>query len=602
MIHSVFLRRTLLLVLATVLLSALLTAVVYIGFAQDVFARMKAAELEPTAQVVAELVTSPQSGALPVTTLIRLVAAGPEFWDAQIIVFNANGEEALGLYPVSVGGNKQLLDMVKPRVKRVLAGVQVQEIQRSWESSSDVLIVGTPVVDNGMIIGAVMLVKPMTELRAAMGGLNETLLLSMSAAFLLMLIPSYFAARKLILPIRKMQAAADAMARGDFSVRAEEKQKGEIGGLARSLNHLSAELSITIGELTREKNRLALILDGLTEGIVAVDPDGHVTRTNPAVSRLSGMKPEELQGGETPDAQETFADRSVDRIPGLRADLDLSIREGRPSVREFPFGILTLRISTSPLFDENGVIAGSVALIRDTTEAARLEKARRDYVSNVSHEFRTPVSSIRGLLEPLKDGLVPSEEDRVRYYTFMLHETERLTRLIDDLLELSRLQTGNLAFEGRPFRLPILFDEIRERFRHSIANRDIRLDIGPLSPDSPPAFGNPDRAEQVLVALVDNAFKFTPKGGQVRISATLEPDRYRVTVQDDGTGISPEDLPYVFDRFYKAAEGRGGEGSGLGLAIAREVLRCMGQTIEAESEPGKGAAFTFTLDRADRVG
>ena len=596
--RGILLRRTLLLVLATLLLSALLTTVVYFGFSTEVFASIKASELEPRAQSVADLVVSVRRGDIPASVLYGLVDEGPSFWDALILIYDMDGNEALGLYPDTVPSNVLLLDMLAPRVKKAIAGEKVVEIQRTWPFISVALIVGTPIVDDGRTVGAVLMVKPMTEMRAAMGGLNRTLLLSMSAAFLLMLIPSYLAARKMIRPIRKMQAAADAMACGDFSVRAEERQKGELGGLAQSLNRLSTELSKTIGELTRERNSLALVLDGLSEGIAAVDAEGRAYRTNPALSVLAGSEAadaaEPLRGAEA-------GERAIDRIPGLRADFARVLADGGPIVREAASGGRTLRVSVSPLHESQDRVSGAVALVRDTTESARLEKARRDYVSNISHEFRTPVSSLRGLLEPLRDGLVTGEEDRIRYYSFMLRETERLTRLIDDLLELSRLQSGTVAFESRPFRLSVLLDEVGERFHRVAEEKSIRLDVEPLPEGAPAVHGNPDRVDQVLVVLVDNALKFTPPGGAIRISASLEPSRYVVSVQDDGQGIRAEDLPQVFERFYKADGSHSGQGSGLGLAIAREVLRHMGQEISVRNEPGHGARFSFTLARADLV-
>ena len=593
------LRRTVLLVLATLLISAFLTAAGYFVLAQSVFARMSAAELAPTADGLAQMAADVRAGRAPAAMLLHLAESAPDYWGARAVVCDAEGAEALGMYPTDDAANRAFLERLAPSVRKVLEGKDTVIVRNPLGAGGELLVVGRPVLEDGETVGAVLLVKSMAVVRAAMGGLNRTLLLSMTAAFLLMLLPAYFASRRLVLPVRRMQAAADAMARGDFSVRADETARGELGALAASLNRLSQELSRTIGELTQERNRLALVLDGLAEGIVAVDADGCVTRTNPSVRALAGA------GGNAPtlpaDAAlpaETVAD-DVDRIPGLRADLAATVRDGRPLVREVPLGERVLRVATTPLLDAAGGIAGAVALVRDTTEAARLEKARRDYVSNVSHEFRTPVSSIRGLLEPLRDGLVPEEADRARYYSFLLRETERLTRLIDDLLELSRLQGRTAAFEARPVRLPRLYDEIRERFRRRLEERSARLEVAPLPDDAPPAFGNPDRIEQVLVALVDNALRFSPEGGRILLRTTLEADRYRVRVEDEGPGIPPEALPHVFDRFFKAEGQRDGEGSGLGLAIAREVLRSMGQEIEARSEPGRGAAFTFTLARAD---
>ena len=252
---------------------------------------------------------------------------------------------------------------------------------------------------------------------------------------------------------------------------------------------------------------------------------------------------------------------------------------------------ITMRIVISSIEDEKDEVVGAVVLFRDITELENLETMRRDYVANVSHELRSPLTSIRGLIEPLMDSIVTNEEDKKRYYKIIYQESLRLSRLVDDIMELSRLQTNEAVIEKTSVNLNSIIEMVYERYK--LLDEDINLIYNPVF--LPKVYTNYDRIEQVLVILIDNAYKFTPKGGKIEIRTEIRLNDILVTVRDTGVGITDKDLPLVFDRFYKSDKSRTQKGSGLGLSIAKEILNIMGEKIEVKSDLGVGSAFEFTV-------
>ena len=259
---------------------------------------------------------------------------------------------------------------------------------------------------------------------------------------------------------------------------------------------------------------------------------------------------------------------------------------------------MVIRLTITPIVDEIGSIAGAVGLFSDITQSERLERTRRDYVANVSHEMRTPLTAMRALIEPLKEGMVKDEEARMRYYDIILREVMRLTRLISDLMELSRLQSGALAIEKQVMPIDDLLADVCERYASMAAEHGLSFDVKGDFAALPEVYTNPDRVEQLMVILLDNAIKYTEKGG-LTVSFQSDEKKVTVSVADTGIGIAPEDLPYVFDRFYKVDKAHSGKGSGLGLSIAKELWKWMGEELTVESTKGKGTCFRFTISRPD---
>ena len=258
-------------------------------------------------------------------------------------------------------------------------------------------------------------------------------------------------------------------------------------------------------------------------------------------------------------------------------------------------GERTLWISIVPVMSDDDACTGVVGLFKDTTEIENLERMRRDYIANISHELRTPLTAVKGLLEPLSDGLIADEETRQRYYGIMLHEVERLSRLITDMLQLSRLQAGTEYMERSIFDVNELLEDVLNSYANAAAKRNMKLVLH--TQELPPVISDQDRIEQVLVILIDNALHYAGEGKTVTVSARQDASDVFVSVTDDGCGISGEDITHIFERFYKASKARNEGGTGLGLSIAKQVMDKLGETLEVKSELGKGTQFTLSIKK-----
>ncbi|MBR3272632.1 MAG: HAMP domain-containing protein [Clostridia bacterium] len=394
-------------------------------------------------------------------------------------------------------------------------------------------------------------------------------------------------------PVARLRDVAVAMSEGDLDIRADENAYGELGELGKAVNQLSWQLSRNMYTLIVERNRLRNMLNGLSEGIVAIDAKGEITHTNPALDKFFTRQKTAVH---LPDPRmKVIDDKSV------WDDFDAVIQSGESMSRNMQARDMILRMTITPIVDEIGSIAGAVGLFSDITQMERLERTRREYVSNVSHELRTPLTAMRALVEPLSEGMVTEEADRQRYYGIILREIQRLSRLINDQLELSRLQSGNLAIAKSVMALDDVVYDVCDRYSTIAAEHGLELKLETDFTQCPPVYANADRVEQMLIILVDNAIKYT-EAGSVTVSADWDDARVVMHVKDTGIGIEENDLPYVFDRFYKVDKAHSGKGSGLGLSIAKELLKRMDEEIWVTSEKGVGTEFSFTIHRPEKKG
>ena len=578
MFKDTILRRIVVIILLSVLLSAVLTTAAFYYSGGRVFSGIKAKELRPRAEYLANITAEYLQGLITKESYERSIGRGFKVWDASMYAYDACGD--LFAYPASEDSTVNK-DAIYGLLQNVLKGESVYS--PSTKNHAGVLI-GEPVVSRfGNVIGAVFLVKPLNELNAAMGSLIYALIISMIASSLIMILPAYLGSRSIVRPIRQMNVTANAMAGGNFTAKAEEEGTDELVQLGRSLNHLSAALSATISDLTLEKNRLHAVINGIGEGIIAIDAEGKIIKTNSAALRLLGG---------------SYAD-DITALPAYRqAAEDIGcVLDGETVSKELKVRDRILRVAITPLTD-SGRGEGAVMLIRDITEASRLEQTRTEYVANVSHELRTPIASIRGLADALNDGLIKKDEDKARYYGYILRESMRLSRLIDDLLELSRLQSGTIAFKKQFISINELIEDVADRYVSAAREKGLNVEIDIGEPYK--VYTNPDRAEQVLVALTDNAIKYG-YSGTLRFSAEKKGDSLYISVSNPGS-IADEDIDHVFERFYKADKSHAGQGTGLGLSIVNEVLELLGERIWVKSENGT-VTFTFTLStvRPDKI-
>ena len=617
--HSASFRRVLVLVYGTVILFALLITGIYTVVSPQIFASNKISDLIPKGQIIAGYIESTLRGELSSTYLVPLIGRSTSQWEATVWVVDASGDTLIRTQQIEgrrVGRlPAKLSESMLPQVLSGEVATHVGSMEdltvsdgasrhkSAWSTSvmnglsegsaktpetdsteevmnGNLVVVAVPITFMDEVIGAVFMAQSMTEIMGGMQALTNTLALSLLLVGLLMLPVVLFFASRMVRPITRMRTVALTMAGGDLTARAEDGSNDEYGELGRALNYLSSELGSTISSLQMERNRLQSLINGLSEGIIAVDAKGATTLINPAVYGLLNLQ---------------SADDNVRAAaPDVFAMFDQALSSAQAVKKTVWQGDVALHISVSPLLLQSGEVTGCVGIVSDVTSAERLEQTRRDYVANVSHELRTPLTAMRALIEPLRDGLVKTEEQRQQIYDVVLRETMRLSRLVNDMLELSRLQSGTASLSRSVFAPLPLFNLIHETYS-AYAEDYQQTFVYDVPEDLPSVWGNPDRTQQVLIVLLDNAFKYTPEGGVVTLSACAEGDVVRVRVRDTGVGIPAADLPHVFDRFYKVDKSHHSKGTGLGLAIAYEIMKHLGEEMSVTSEPGRGSCFSFTL-------
>ncbi len=577
-------------ILSLLLLSSMLSVLV----SRHILASQER-ELVAKGQEIARITALHLQGQLAEETAMEILTALDQFLDARIwvvshrglIILESRGERP-GMHRFFRGTH------VNPdTMARVLAGEVVTDRGTLPQFPGLSLQTATiPVTVDSTVIGALMILSPVTGLQATMAQIHRLIALSALAAAALATGASYLSSRSLSHPLERVERAARTMARGDFSIRLPEQGGREIASLSRTFNDLSGSLKQTLEALERQKSRFVDMVTSMSDGVISADQGGVLDIINPAARTMLGLSGEAV-GQEFSEA-----------LPGPLACAFAHTLEN-PGPRTFTLpgdeSSQVLAVYLSPITALGDGSGGVVALLQDVSERHRLESMRRQFVANVSHDLRTPLTSIRGFIEPLLDGTVSSEKDRRRYLEIIREEGLRLGRLLDDLLDLSRLESGSLELDIAPVDLPAVSRDVLDRFRLEASSREIDLVLN-LGTDLPMAVGDRDRVQQVMVNLLDNALKYAGRGGTVAVEVAREDQDVVVRVRDTGPGIEEAHLDRVFDRFYKIdkSRGRSEAGSGLGLAIVRQLVEAQGGQVGVESSPGKGSTFYFTLPRAER--
>ncbi|MBR3504864.1 MAG: HAMP domain-containing protein [Clostridia bacterium] len=450
--------------------------------------------------------------------------------------------------------------------------------------NSRVLYAGAPIHDEeGRVTGGVIIYQAVQELRAVTHSTVLVILVSLVTAGFVSVLLALFMTRQITRPIRALTRSACHIGKGHYGELVEVNRRDEIGELGQTLNDMSLRLKETVFDLQNEKAKLDEILSGIGEGIVAVNQEGEIIHRNAAAMALLEMNRYELPN--VPHRQHLLDMLSAAVATRERAETQWVNESGR-----------VIHALVWPLLNGAQEIIGAVGLLRDVTESERMEQMRRDYVANVSHELRTPLTGIRGMVEPLMDGYIETEEEKMDCYRVIYQETLRLEKLIGEMLDMSRLQSGRQTVELEPMDVMGILHGAARRMKDRAAEGKIDLRVDEAAQPLPLVMGNEDRIMQVLIILLDNAMSFTPPGGRVTVYARRDGDRVWIGVRDTGSGIDPADMPYIWERFYKADKSRmRTTGTGLGLSIAKLLCELMNGRITATSAPGCGATFEFSL-------
>ena len=581
--RSVFYWRILIVSIIALLLAnvILLAAYTYVG--KNTYISIEMANLEPEAEVTRQIYEEYKNGNMEEAAFQRLIEKQTLASESAIMIADELGKP---LIVRNIGSTVDMQDFgeyYRAEIQNILRGQTVENNDLKLLNGETAVSVGIPVRDSdGNVSGGILVIKQIQRIQSAFNQLNNVLTGTIFAIMPVVMLLVAISTSRLSKPLHEMSNAAIEMSKGHFDVRANERASGEIGILARALNTLCDNLAQTIYQLQSEKRQLNQLLSSFTDGVAAIDNIGCLTHYNPALMKMFGAVEVKVPMDLVPDESiwELFRTVYDSREPA-------SMHYTLPNER-------TLWITIVPVTDEAVECTGVVGLFKDVTDLERLEKTRRDYVANVSHELRTPLTAVRGLLEPLSDGMITDEETKQRYYRIMLREVVRLSRLITDMLELSRLQSGTEHMELHAVNLTELLQDTRQNYLNEAAQRGINLKLE--LEEIPFAMTDEDRVEQLLVILIDNAMHYTPEGGSITIRvAETAGERILVTVADTGCGIDPNDLPHVFERFFKTDRSRKEGGTGLGLSIAKQIIDKLGENIYVESRPGEGTSFHFTL-------
>ncbi len=433
------------------------------------------------------------------------------------------------------------------------------------------------------------LALPLWRLDEALAGFRRRLWTASLVILVLAGGVSLLFSRALSLRIEHLKRFSRRVAEGNFSPVPMDRRGDELSDLAGTLNETAARLDRTIRTLTEERNRSAAILRSMSEGVAVIGSDQRLLFCNEAYCRALDIKSASWEGRPVVEVI-----RQADLLEAIRAAL-----AGKESVRsELTVGVLRTRafsVTAAPV-RSNGSVDGAVMVLHDITELRRLERARRDFVANVSHEFRTPLTAIQGFAETLLGGAADDDRARGRFLEIIRAHAVRLSRLTDDLLKLSRIEAGKLSMETRAVGAASFIQPCVETARLNAAARNITLECD-CTPDLPPIMGDPGSLQEIVQNLLDNAVRYTPEGGRITVTAKATDGWIVVSVADTGIGIPKVDQERIFERFYRvdAARARESGGTGLGLAIAKHLVEAHGGHIEVQSEVGRGSTFSVFL-------
>ncbi|MCD9024822.1 cell wall metabolism sensor histidine kinase WalK [Cohnella silvisoli] len=475
-------------------------------------------------------------------------------------------------------------------VGRALQGVRDNEEEIIDEDNNRKKVIAKPVISNSKIIGAIYIVASMKELYKTMEGINRIFVSATLIALGLTAVLGVLLAGTITSPIKALTRQATAVAEGRFDERVPVFGKDEIGQLSVAFNDMTDRLSDALSINEEEKEKLASILSNMSDGVLATDELGKVIVTNRRARGMLGIL--ELKDGTTlSEALGIEKEPIAETLEGKESSLLLN-RELDEHEEELVF-----RVTLTPIRRRDKGVAGAIAVLQDVTEMEKLEQSRREFVANVSHELRTPLTTIKSYAEALDDGALEEPPLADRFVGVIRSETERMIRLVTDLLHLSRFDSRRNQLRRQKTDLTEMLEEVVDRFSFQLRQKAITVSVK-VEKKQKTAWLDRDGIDQVLDNLVSNAIKYTLDGGTIDISAkSNEAGQLAIAIKDTGIGIPKKDLNRIFERFYRVdkARSRNMGGTGLGLSIAREIVRAHGGSIAIESEAGVGTVVTVLL-------
>lgn len=475
----------------------------------------------------------------------------------------------------------------RPEVVAALQSGRGETRRYSASTRDDRFYVAVPFRRDSAVAGVARVGVPITTISTAQAQIAGSVLITAMLAGVISFALAILVAGRTTRPLLQLRKMAERVAAGDLNVRVPLPPGEEVGALAQSFNQMASQLRQLVEAQASERERLATILATMHDGILILDDASAIRLANRAAVQLLGL---------TRAIPIPLAELAAG--PALLRAVEVA-RQGAPEQGERLIDELSpqpdgrsLRAIITPL--GGGPQPQTLVLIQDLTELRRVERSRRFQLTNITHDLRTPLASLQALLDTLLDGAIDDPETARDFLSRMDIEVQGLSQLVAEFLALSRIELGQISARRDPTDLPALLRGVAERMEAQARQKGVVVNLAAM-PALPPVNVNRGQIQQVLLNLLQNALAHTPAGGQITLGARQEADGVVIAVRDTGAGIAPDDLPHIFDRFYKADQSRHDGGVGLGLAIAQHLVEHHGGRIWAESAPGKGARFSFTL-------
>ncbi len=442
--------------------------------------------------------------------------------------------------------------------------------------------------------GFIRLAVPLSDIRSFTDGLKRLILFSLGFAFVLALVFGWLATNLISRPIKSVSSVAKGISRGDFSERAGVYSNDELGDLSTSINHMSKQIKERIDEVTTSRLRLEAVLLSMFDGVIVVGADGKIVLMNQTLRELLQV------------TEEVVGKKPIEVIRNVEVQEIISqVMKKQKSVSSREISVLfpkkrELIIHAAPVVMKD-TIDGVVMVFHDISDLKRLEAVRKDFVANVSHELRTPITNIKGYAETLLEGALTDKANAEDFTRIIYNESERLAKLVEDVLDLSKIESGKIKYDFQPQDIGLLVDRVEKGLRKQMQKkritfrRDIPADFPPVQCDGP-------SIAQVLLNLMENALKYNNEGGYIAVSARVDADKAVIAVSDNGLGIPEEDIPRIFERFFRVDKAHSREigGTGLGLSIVKHLIQSHQGEVQVTSQLGLGSTFSFSLPIASK--
>jgi two-component system phosphate regulon sensor histidine kinase PhoR len=473
----------------------------------------------------------------------------------------------------------------RPEVIDALASGLGESTRYSTTLGEQMMYVAVPVVNQTTIMGVARVALPLDAVASSVSQVTLIIILAILVAAVLVIVAAVLIGRATTRPLREITKASKRIASGELGQKIPVRSRDETGQLAEAFNEMSSNLDKLVGDISTERTKLQTVLANMADGVIMTDVEGNIVLANQATEKLFNFREKDVINK---PLIEVVHDHEADEI------LKLCLKTSQAQTGQFESVTSKrfLRAIAIPIVE--GKLTGALLLFQDLTELRNLQTMRRELVGNISHELRTPIAGIKAMVETLRSGAIDDKEAAMDFLTRIDSEVDHLTQMVSELTELSRIETGRAELRMSPVNLNLLVEEVVTQL-NTLAQRQQVTITTDLATGLPIIKADNDRIRQTLTNLVHNAIKFNHPGGRVTVSTKVDGESVTVSVSDTGIGISKEDLPHVFERFYKADKARPTGGSGLGLAIAKHVVQAHGGSIWAQSEEGKGSTFSFSL-------